>query len=161
MGSKILNEFDMNITTCESGFECIDKVKESKYDIILMDIMMPKMGGVETLKKLKELSYFKTPVIALTADAISGRSNKYLEVGFSAYLSKPIDKNELKKILSKYLNKNVEVKEKVVEEVKEEKNIKLDVNYLKENDIDVDSSIELLGDVDMYNETLEAFLTES
>lgn len=157
VGSKILHEFDMNITTCESGFECIDRVKESKYDIILMDIMMPKMGGVETLKKLKELSYFKTPVIALTADAIQGRSNKYLDVGFSAYLSKPIDKNELKKILSKYLNKNIEIKEVV----KEDKNAKLDINYLKENDIDVDSSIELLGDIEMYNETLEAFLTES
>ena len=160
VGTKILKEFDLDIITCESGFECIDKVKESKYDIILMDIMMPKMGGVETLKKLKELSYFKTPVIALTADAIQGRSNKYLEVGFSAYLSKPIEKNELKKVLSKFLNKKIEKKEEVKEEIIE-KDVKMDVNYLKENDIDVDSSIELLGDIEMYNETLEAFLTES
>ena len=160
VGTKILNEFDLNITTCESGFECIDKVKESKYDIILMDIMMPKMGGVETLRKLKELSYFKTPVIALTADAIQGRSNKYLEVGFSAYLSKPIEKNELKKVLSKFLNKKIDKKEEEKEEITE-KDVKMDVNYLKENDIDVDSSIELLGDIEMYNETLEAFLTES
>ena len=157
VGSKILNEFDLNITTCESGFECIDKVKKSKYDIILMDIMMPKMGGVETLKKLKELSYFKTPVIALTADAILGRESKYLEVGFSGYLTKPIDKNELKKVLYKFLNKNIEIKK----EVKEEQVVKFDINYLKENDIDVDSSIELLGDIDMYNETLKDFLTES
>jgi len=160
VGTKILKEFDLDIITCESGFECIDKVKESKYDIILMDIMMPKMGGVETLKKLKELSYFKTPVIALTADAIQGRSNKYLEVGFSAYLSKPIEKNELKKLLSKFLNKKIEKKEEVKKEIIE-KDVKMDVNYLKENDIDVDSSIELLGDIEMYNETLEAFLTES
>ncbi len=158
VGSKILNEFDLNITTCESGLECIERVKESKYDIILMDIMMPKMGGVDTLKKLKELSYFKTPVIALTADAIQGRSNKYLEVGFSSYLSKPIDKNELKKVLSKFLNKTIEIKEEVK---KEEKNVKLNINYLKENDIDVDFSLELLGDIDMYNETLKDFLTES
>ena len=156
VGSKILNEYSLDITTCESGFEAIEKVKKTKYDIILMDIMMPKMGGVETLKKLKEFNWFKTPVIALTADAIQGRSNKYLEVGFSGYLSKPIEKKELSKILSKYLN-YIEVKEEVIE--KEETNI--DINYLKENDIDVDSSIELLGDIDMYNETLKDFLKES
>ena len=156
VGSKILNEYNLDITTCESGFEAIEKVKKTKYDIILMDIMMPKMGGVETLKKLKEFNWFKTPVIALTADAIQGRSNKYLEVGFSGYLSKPIEKKELSKILSKYLN-YIEVKEEVIE--KEETNI--DINYLKENDIDVDSSIELLGDIEMYNETLKDFLKES
>jgi len=156
VGSKILNEYNLDITQCESGFEAIEKVKKTKYDIILMDIMMPKMGGVETLKKLKEFNWFKTPVIALTADAIQGRSNKYLEVGFSGYLSKPIEKKELSKILSKYLNYE-EVKEEKIE--KEETNI--DINYLKENDIDVDSSIELLGDIEMYNETLKDFLKES
>ena len=156
VGTKILNEYNLDITQCESGFEAIEKVKKTKYDIILMDIMMPKMGGVETLKKLKEFNWFKTPVIALTADAIQGRSNKYLDVGFSGYLTKPIEKKELSKILSKYLN-YVEVKEEVIE--KEETNI--DINYLKENDIDVDSSIELLGDIDMYNETLKDFLKES
>ena len=102
VGSKILNEYNLDITTCESGFEAIEKVKKTKYDIILMDIMMPKMGGVETLKKLKEFNWFKTPVIALTADAIQGREKKYLEVGFSGYLTKPIEKHELSKVLSKY-----------------------------------------------------------
>jgi len=159
VGTKILKEFDLNITTCESGFECIEKVKNNNYDIILLDIMMPKMGGVETLRNLKELNDFITPVIALTADAIQGKSNKYLEAGFSAYLSKPIDKFELKKILSKYLNTEIEKKEEVMEDIKE--NIKYDINYLKENNIDVDSSIELLGDIDMYNETLKDFLIET
>ena len=106
---------------------------------------------------LKDIEGFNTPVIALTADAIQDREKKYLEVGFCGYLTKPIDKNELSKVLSKYLNK-VEVH---LKDVKEEDVSELDVEFLKSNNIDVDSSIELLGDLDMYNETLKDFLTES
>ena len=160
VGTKILKEYDLDVTCTDSGFECISKIKNKEYyDIILMDIMMPKMGGVETLKKLKDIEGFNTPVIALTADAIQGREKKYLEVGFSGYLTKPIEKHELAKVLSKYLNKV----EKIVEEVKEEvtDSNEMDIEFLKSNDIDVDTSIELLGDLDMYNETLKDFLTES
>jgi len=159
VGTKILKEYDLDVTCIDSGFECLSKIKNKEYyDIILMDIMMPKMGGVETLKKLKDIEGFNTPVIALTADAIQGREKKYLEVGFSGYLTKPIEKHELSKVLSKYLNK---VEKKV--EVKEEDtdSNEMDVEYLKSNGIDVDTSIELLGDLDMYNETLKDFLTES
>jgi len=163
VGTKILKEYNLDITPCESGFECINKIENNnKYDLILMDIMMPKMGGVETLKRLKQIENFNTPVIALTADAIQGRENKYMEVGFSGYLSKPIEDTELKKILSKFLNGiKVEKKLEKVKEVKEEKINRLDIEYLKKNNIDVDSSIELLGDTEGYNDTLKDFLTES
>ena len=156
VGTKILKEYDLDVTCTDSGFECISKIK-NKENYNIMDIMMPKMGGVETLKKLKDIEGFNTPVIALTADAIQGREKKYIEVGFSGYLTKPIEKDELAKVLSKYLNKV----EKKVEEVEEESSNEMDVEYLKSNDIDVDSSIELLGDLDMYIETLKDFLTES
>lgn len=65
--------------------------------------MMPKMSGVETFQKLKEKEDFKIPVVALTANAISGMKEKYLNLGFDDYLPKPIDKEELLKILNKYL----------------------------------------------------------
>ena len=68
--------------------------------------MMPKMSGVETLKKLQEDPQFKMPVVALTANAISGMKEKYLADGFNDYLAKPIDKNELKRILETYLKDN-------------------------------------------------------
>lgn len=165
VATKILKEYKLDITCIDNGFECIEKISNKEdFDIILMDIMMPKMGGVETLKKLKELSNFNIPTIALTADAIQGKANKYLEVGFNDYLAKPIETNELARILSKYLNTNETKLESNNDEViKEESNVvqNMDVNYLKENDIDVDSSIELLGDIDMYNETLNDFLEES
>ena len=161
--TKILKNYDLEIECVESGFESIEKVKSNKYDIILMDIMMPKMGGVETLKKLNEIENFSTPVIALTADAIQGKAKKYLEVGFSGYLSKPIDEIELRNVLSKHLDGSIEKKEEKEDMPmeKEENNNKIDVNYLKDNDIDVDASIELLGDIDMYNDTLKDFITES
>ncbi len=157
VGVKLLKEYDLTIDTSYDGFDVLDKIKSGKkYDLILMDIMMPKMGGTETLKRLKEIENFNIPVVALTADAIQGKSNKYLEVGFSDYLSKPINEDELKKVLSKFLKGTVEVKK---EEVTNKTTTNTD--YLKESGIDVDASIELLGDIDMYNETLKDFLTES
>ncbi len=161
VGVKILKDYDLDITCSDSGYDVLDKIKDGNtYDIILMDIMMPKMGGVETLKRLKEIDGFKTPVIALTADAIQGKSNKYIEVGFNDYISKPINEDELKKVLSKYLKGKKEINE-IKEKVIDEKENKNNIDYLKENDIDVDASIELLGDIDMYNETLRDFLSES
>ena len=73
-----------------------------------MDIMMPKMNGVETLRRLKEIEGFNLPVIALTADAIEGTDEKYLKAGFDAYLSKPIDKYHLDKVLKKFLGGKID-----------------------------------------------------
>lgn len=101
--SRMLEAYNLDITTVESGQECIDKVKTSNYDIIFLDQMMPGMNGITTLNKLKEINNFNIPVIALTADAIDGQKEKYLNAGFSDYISKPIDKGELSRVLRKYL----------------------------------------------------------
>ena len=78
---------------------------------------MPKMSGVETLKKLRQIENFNTPVIALTADVMEGVSNKYIEVGFNDYLRKPIEKEELKRVLNKFLKgSGKKEEEKKVEE---------------------------------------------
>lgn len=92
-----------NLDTCDSGFKCLEKIQNgNSYDIILMDIMMPGMSGTQTLENLKNISTFKTPVVALTADALIGANQKYLNQGFSAYLAKPYTKEQLKNILNKY-----------------------------------------------------------
>ncbi len=92
-----------NLDTCDSGFKCLEKIQNgNSYDIILMDIMMPGMSGTQTLENLKNISTFKTPVVALTADALIGANQKYLSQGFSAYLAKPYTKEQLKNILNKY-----------------------------------------------------------
>ena len=99
---RALKDFDLIIDECYDGQECLDKINAgNKYDIILMDIMMPNMSGETTLSKLKELDNFNMPVIALTADAIAGAKEKYLEKGFIDYIAKPFSKNEIKEKLDK------------------------------------------------------------
>lgn len=99
----LLKDYNFNIATAESGDEAIIKVKDENFDLIFMDIMMPKKNGIETLHELKELEDFHIPVVALTADAIEGNEEKYLNAGFSDYLTKPIDRDHLHKIINKYL----------------------------------------------------------
>ena len=100
---QVLKPYNFEIITATSGQEAIEKVKTNIIDLILMDIMMPNMNGVETLKKLKENENFKIPTIALTADAIEGMDQKYINEGFNDYLSKPINKGELNRVINKYL----------------------------------------------------------
>lgn len=103
---NIMKPYNFNITTAESGYEALEKAETQTFDIIFMDIMMPKMNGIETLRRLKEMDKFDIPVIALTADAIEGTEEKYLQAGFNGYLSKPIDRNLLSKMIHKYLGGN-------------------------------------------------------
>ena len=103
VASRMLESYQIEIDTALSGIECIEKIKNSTYDLILLDDMMPKMSGSETLQELKKIEDFKTKVVVLTANAISGMKEKYLSIGFHDYLAKPIDKLELKRILKTYL----------------------------------------------------------
>lgn len=105
VASRLLENYKLDITTVESGALCIDKVNSNTYDLILMDDMMPNMSGVETLHKLKEIDGFAIPVVALTANAVTGMKEKYLNDGFDDYLAKPINRDELNNIVAKYLNK--------------------------------------------------------
>ena len=83
-----------------------EKVKENDYDVILMDIMMPEMDGVTALKELRKIEDITVPVIAVTADAIAGSEEKYLEEGFTDYISKPFTKDQIEEKLRKILGKN-------------------------------------------------------
>lgn len=117
VASKILSKYNLNIDSAESGMECLEKIKNgSSYDIIFMDDMMPRMNGGETLLRLKQIEGFKTPVIALTANAINGMKEKYLNQGFNDYLSKPIEKDELHQVLCKYLRDSKEEKNEIEKE---------------------------------------------
>ena len=89
-----------------SGDEGISLSLDRKYDIIFLDHMMPQKDGIETLKEMKaekESPNIDTPVICLTANAISGAKQQYLEAGFDDYISKPIDAEELEDMLISYL----------------------------------------------------------
>lgn len=98
---RALDGFDFEITECHNGVEVLEKiVVGNEYDLILLDIMMPVMGGEETMQKLKEKPGFSIPTIALTADAVDGAREKYLSLGFSDYLSKPFSKKDLQEKLN-------------------------------------------------------------
>ena len=94
---RALIDFNFEIDEAYNGIECIDKINNgNNYDLILMDIMMPEMSGEETLFKLRKIKEFNTPVVALTADAVSGAKEKYLSEGFTDYISKPFSKEQIK-----------------------------------------------------------------
>lgn len=106
VASRLLSPYKVEIVPAESGFEAIEILKEDKkIDLVLMDDMMPKMSGTETLKEIKKNSLYDGPIIALTANALTGMREKYIEHGFTDYLSKPIEKTELNRILKTYLTK--------------------------------------------------------
>ncbi len=101
VAERTLTNLGMTVTGYDSGKTCLEKIQNGEeYDLILMDIMMPDMGGEETLQKLKELSYFKTPVIAFTADVVAGAKEKYLSQGFCYYLPKPFTKEQIQEALN-------------------------------------------------------------
>lgn len=109
IADKLLSKYSLKVTTCTSGYECLDLINSGKdYDLILLDDMMPRMSGTETLKIIKEQNKYLNKVVVLTANAIEGMRDKYLENGFDDYLSKPIDKKELEKILKRCLNNKIE-----------------------------------------------------
>ena len=104
---KLLSKYNFQIEEVTSGKACIDKIKgNNNYDMIFLDHMMPEMDGIEVLHVLKELRDYKIPpVVALTANAISGMKEMYLKEGFDEYLSKPINIRELNTIITKYFSK--------------------------------------------------------
>ncbi len=98
VASGFLKRTGAKITTCESGATCLELLKKQKFDIIFMDIMMPEMDGVETLRKSQNVSGNLnrfTPFIALTANMVPGLRDQYLDLGFTDYVSKPIDSERL------------------------------------------------------------------
>ncbi len=104
---RLLDTYKLNVETTNSPNECIYKIKAGEhYDLIFVDHLMKEMDGIELLKALKGLQGFDVPpIIMLTANALSGVREYYLKEGFDEYLSKPIDINELDKIINVFLRK--------------------------------------------------------
>ena len=172
VSTKLFERYHATIECVDSGFRCLEKIQAGeKYDIILLDDMMPKMSGVETLKKLKQLPNFSTPVVALTANAITGMREKYLADGFNDYLAKPIEKDEMIRVFASILHLSEDVTGKLFETTE-----LLDMgddafnsstsgevyneDYLRSHGVDIDHALDLLGDMEMYHMTLHDYLDE-
>ncbi len=172
VSTKLFERYHAMIECVDSGFRCLEKIQAGeKYDIILLDDMMPKMSGVETLQKLKQLPNFSIPVVALTANAITGMREKYIADGFNDYLAKPIEKDEMKRVFASILHLSEDVTGKLFETTE-----LLDMgddafhsstsgevyneDYLRSHGVDIDHALDLLGDMEMYNMTLHDYLEE-
>jgi CheY-like chemotaxis protein len=98
----MLEKMGLEVTIANDGREAVDKALNNAFDLIFMDIQMPNMNGYEATKALREKG-LKTPIVALTADAMKGDDTKCIEAGCDDYMSKPIDRRRLIEIISEYL----------------------------------------------------------
>lgn len=104
--TKLLEPTKMQIDQAESGFECIDKMKETRYDIVFLDHMMPQMDGTETLRRLREMTGYpseRSVIIALTANAFVGARQQYISEGFDDFLPKPIIYKDAEELILSFL----------------------------------------------------------
>lgn len=156
---NLLKETQIEIDTAQSGAECIALATKRQYDIIFMDHMMPQLNGIDTLKALRERPdnlNMQTPVVMLTANALSGVEEMYLKEGFSAYLSKPVRGKNLEEMVLRFLPG-----EKVIKAGAREKKEKKDpLLSLQEKVPELDTQQGLLycaGDQDFYLEILKDY----
>jgi signal transduction histidine kinase len=107
--SIILENFGLTYDMANDGLEAVEKFKTGKYDLILMDENMPNMGGMDAAQQIAKLEeeggLVHTPVVSLTANALKGDRERFLEAGFDDYLSKPIDPDLLKRVMRRFLSK--------------------------------------------------------
>jgi PAS domain S-box-containing protein len=116
----LMSPYGLSIDAVLSGFEAVDKIKKgASYDIIFMDHMMPRMDGIEATKLIHSLGYTK-PIVALTANALAGQSEFFLNNGFDDFISKPIDIRQLNNVLNKLIRDKQS--QEVLENARKQKN---------------------------------------
>ncbi|MBB5634978.1 PAS domain S-box-containing protein [Pedobacter cryoconitis] len=105
LASTILQAYNVNCEEAINGVDAIEKLQQHSYDLVLMDVQMPIMDGMEAVKIIRNKLLNKTPIIALTALALKGDNEKCLDAGFNDYLSKPFDESQLLRIVASWLPK--------------------------------------------------------
>ena len=157
----LLKQTQIQVYTAESGYECLHLVTKHKYDIIFLDHRMPGIDGIETLQKMKVLPHNlnkETPIISLTANAVSGARAEYMKAGFQDYLTKPINASALETMLIKYLPKDKVVISKEVLESEQAAAEKAVPEWLKQVEcLDIFEGITHCGGVELYLEALTVF----
>ncbi|MDR0444056.1 MAG: response regulator, partial [Treponema sp.] len=165
--------YGMTVDTVLSGFEAIEKIIDGNvYDIVFMDHMMPKMDGIETTRKILKLGY-KHPIVALTANAVSGQSDMFLKNGFDDFISKPIDVREMDIILKKFV-RDKQPPEVIIaaQAARRQKNGKEEANRTEANmelwkkleqikELQIQTGLERVsGQQDIYEKSLQLLIKE-
>ena len=110
VASAILEKYGANVLTAMSGKDCLRILKDHEVDLIFLDYMMPEMNGIDTLENIRAIpgtKYASMPVVALTANVVSGAREMFLEAGFDDFLAKPISIDKMEKMLRKYLRRDL------------------------------------------------------
>ena len=117
----ILTMYQVRVDTALSGKECLEKIEKQNYHMILMDQMMPELNGTKTMKIIRETykEYEDCPIIALTADAMSGVREKLMKEGFDEYLCKPLSVKSLERILAEEFSDKLVIKKNTKSENEE------------------------------------------
>ena len=160
---NLLKRTKIRIDTASGGEDGLKLAGSLKYDMIFLDHMMPGMDGIETfheLRKLPENPNMNTPTICLTANAVSGAREKYLEEGFNDYLTKPIDVQKLEEMLLLYLpDKKVVRTEGAQEEEETEETVTLPEWLLSCKTLDPQKGVANCGGTEEYMTVLSSFYT--
>jgi len=151
----------MQIDLCNSGFEAIKALEAVRYDLVFMDHKMPEMDGVETVLKIRAMGGYESffdnvPIIALTANAVSGMKEMFLENGFNDFISKPIDTLELNEILKKWLPKEKQQSRAAKHDaavIEQDAGISIEIAGLDVKQ----GALRSGGTMEMYFKTLEVF----
>ena len=158
---SLLKRTCVKIETAASGAESLDLSRENKYDIIFLDHMMPEKDGIETLHEMRadpKDRNKETPVICLTANAVSGAREQYLTAGFNDYLTKPIDAAKLEEMLLEYLPDYKILGPGAVQPVTAAADDDIIPQFVRDiAEIDIEAGIRNNGDEEAYIETLKTY----
>ena len=162
----LLERTKVNIVTADSGRACLELVKKECFHIIFMDHMMPEMDGVDALHELRKLTQSpneNTPVIALTANTVSGAREFYLKEGFADFLAKPVDPDLLEEIIVSYLPKElVKINKAAREAASEDALQKEALSRLEQKGFHISAGMRYCrGDSGFYEEMLARFARDA
>ena len=161
----LLKRTKMTIETASSGEECIELFAKNAYDIVFLDYRMPGLDGIETLQKMRELcpeKYACTPIVCLTASVIAGDREKLIAAGFTDYLSKPVNIEEMEDMLRKRLASDTalsgegELNEQETSEQRDELSL-LPEGLSEVKGLDVKTGLEYCGEAEDYLYSLKLF----
>ena len=160
----LLKETQVQVDTALSGAEALEMMSTKKYHVVFMDHMMPKMSGLEAVKLLRQDRTSPnqgTIVVALTANAVSGAREIYIEAGFDDYLTKPINPTKLEEMLLKYLPENL-VESNNAKNLAGQTDTEEELTMLEKlramPEIDVEKGIELSVNEEIYEMVVEEFV---
>ena len=152
----------IHIDTALSGAEALKMTQKTHYDLIFMDQMMPEMDGTQTFHAIREQSYgfnIATPVICLTADAVSGAREKYLSEGFNDYLAKPVTLSDIERVLKKYIppEKIIMASANDIHEEQEEQQTELQEFYATIDGLNYSEAVKFCATEEILQSTLKTF----